>query len=323
MPRISVVLPVFNGERYLREAIKSVLDQSFKDFELIVVDDGSKDRSPAILGEFPNIRVLAQKNAGQSAARNHGISAAEGELIALIDQDDRWYPTKLARQVSVFDGMPHIGLHYSDLDSIDENGRLEMRQILSAADLQHPKRTMIDCLRQDLFIVPSATMFRRSVFDQAGGFDESLSGYEDDDLFLRMFPLTCFEFDPKSLVQWRTHSSSCSHSERMARSRRLYFKKLVERFPDDPVRHLYFVRDVLVPRFTHTYLEAFNRARQGSESSELERIGQDLLDTVGPFMTRRQRNRAWLLTRQGPLFSLTLRLGNRLPKVVRELVGCG
>jgi glycosyltransferase involved in cell wall biosynthesis len=323
MPKVSVVLPVFNGTRFLREAITSVLDQRFKDFELIAVDDGSTDGSAAILSEYPQIRVLTQKNAGQSSARNRGISVASGEMIALIDQDDRWHPTKLSRQIDALDAMPHVGMHYSDMDAIDERGNLETRRIIAAARLEHPKRSIVDCLRQDMFIIPTAVMFRRRIFDQVGGFDERLSGYEDDDLFLRMFPLTCFEFCPESLVQWRTYSSSYSHSERMERSRRIYIKKLVELFPDNPARQLYFVRDLIVPRFTSIFLDAFNRARHRSEKLKMERIGDDLLNTLGPYMTWRQRNRAWLLTRPGRWFALIRWLGNRLPRSVRELVGSG
>ena len=320
-PRLSVIMPIYNGARFLRETIQSVLNQSFSDFEVIAIDDGSTDGSTRILGEFPEIAVLSQANAGQSAARNLGIERANAELIALIDQDDRWYPTKIAQQIAVLEHQPHIGVHYSDLDQIDDRGEIIKTRTIAASKLCHPKRSLTDCLREDMFIVPSAVMFRRRVFMEAGGFDEELSGYEDDDLFLRMFPLTSFEYCREPLVQWRVYRTSSSHSPRMDLSRRIYFKKLMASFPDDPTRGLHYRRDVIVPRFFKTYLVAYEVARACGFAEKCDFIRRDLLDTVGPHLGWRGRLAAWLLTRQARWSKHLLLLGRRMPKAIRRLVG--
>jgi glycosyltransferase involved in cell wall biosynthesis len=320
-PKLSVIMPVYNGAAFLRETIQSVLNQSFSDFELIAIDDGSTDGSARILGEFPGIVVLRQANAGQSAARNRGIEQAKGELIALIDQDDRWYPTKIAQQMAALERRPEVGLHYSDLDQIDERGAITKIGTIAGSNLCHPKRSFIDCLREDMFIVPSAVMFRRRVFLEAGGFDEELSGYEDDDLFLRMFPLARFEYCPEPLVQWRIYPTSNSHSRRMDLSRRLYFRKLMKNFPDDPSRGLYFRRDLIVPRFFKTYLLAYDASRTYGFTEKCDFVRRDLIDTVGPYLGWRRRFAAWLLTRQAHWSKLLMSLGRRMPIAMRRLAG--
>jgi glycosyltransferase involved in cell wall biosynthesis len=323
MPQISVILPVFNGERFLREAIQSVLCQQFRDFELIVVDDGSTDSSPAILQEFPGIRVIAQKNAGQSAARNRGIAASSGELIALIDQDDRWYPTKLSRQVEALTASSHIGMHYSDIDAIDVHGQIDTHRLLATHGMKHPKHSLLDCVEQDMLIVPTTVMFRREVFEKTGGFDERLSGYEDDDLFIRMFPIARFEFCSESLAQWRLYPESSSHSERMDESRKIYIRKLLELLPDDPIKGIHYKRDFIVPRFARTYIHMYRQAKERSDHLKMERMKDDLLNFLGPLMTRKGRSRAWLMTQEGPAFDLIRRVGDFMPLSLRRLAGGG
>lgn len=323
MPKVSVILPVFNGERFLREAIQSIFGQRYQDFEVIVVDDGSTDNSPAILQEFPAIRVIKQANSGQSAARNRGIAEASGDLIALIDQDDRWYPTKLERQVEAMAARPHVGLHYSDVDSISADGRIDTHRLLATNGLRHPKHTLLECVQQDLFIVPTATMFRREVFQKSGGFDERLSGYEDDDLFLRMFPITRFEFCPEPLAQWRLYPDSCSYSERMDRSRKIYIKNLIERLPDDPVRQIRYVQDVLVPRFTRLYIDLYRQAKAKADQGRMAQMRNDLFESIGPLMTSKHRTRAWLMTHEGLAFDVIRKLGDFMPMRLRRMAGGG
>src|SRR5262249_46275201 len=124
MPKVSVVMPVYNGERFLRESLESVFAQTFQDFEMLCVDDGSTDRSASILQQYgPRIRVVRQENAGQSAARNAGVALAQGRYIAFLDQDDLWYPSKLMSQVAAIEANPHAVLVHCDFDRIDENGQ--------------------------------------------------------------------------------------------------------------------------------------------------------------------------------------------------------
>lgn len=319
--RLSVIMPVHDGERYLGAAIRSVLDQTCGDFEMIAVDDGSTDRSREILAGYPEITVLHQANAGQSAARNAGIARASSDLIALIDQDDRWHPDKIARQLAIMESHPEIGLLYSDVDTIDDRGRTLESRIIAAKKLRHPKRSLTDCLSEDMFIIPSSVMLRRRVFQQAGGFDPALSGYEDDDLFLRMFSLTRFEFCPDALAQWRMHSASSSHSPRMDKSRVIYFAKLLKGIAADPAGRLHYRDEVIVPRFLRIYLIQFYLARKQGAWERCETLRRDLFGNLGPYLRRLPRLMTWLVTRRARWSGWLITLGWYMPKGLVRLAG--
>ena len=131
-PTVSVVMPVYNVERYVGEAIASVLAQTYEDFELIIVDDGGQDQSMEICEQFDDERIfiVRQKNRGLAGARNTGIAAARGKFIALIDSDDRWLPEKLALHVIHLENNPQLGVSFSPSRFIDGDGqpmRLKMR----------------------------------------------------------------------------------------------------------------------------------------------------------------------------------------------------
>ena len=114
-PRVSVVIPLYQTERYIAKALRSVIDQTFADFEVIVVDDGSRDGGPQIARDWrdPRVRVITQENRGLAGARNTGIRHARGELVALLDADDLWEPTKLERHVAHFDADAALDVSFS------------------------------------------------------------------------------------------------------------------------------------------------------------------------------------------------------------------
>jgi glycosyltransferase involved in cell wall biosynthesis len=285
--RVSVVVPVYNGEQYLAEALASVRTQTYRDYELIVVDDGSTDRSPEILSAFADQHsavILTQGNKGQSAARNAGAAMASGEYLAFLDQDDRWYPRKLERQVMVLDRSRDVGLVYSDLDEIDEAGRIITHQVLRYHERLHPKRSLLDCLVEDMFILPSSVIVRRDVFGRAGGFDERLSGYEDDDLFLRIFHLAKLYFIRAALVQWRVYAGSSSHYGRMGESRTRFFKKLLEAYPDQPGIHKYFTSAGILPRFTDVYASLYVANHRKGASAAAATYKKEFLELVAPHL---------------------------------------
>lgn len=268
--KISVVVPVYNGKKYLRAAINSVVAQTFPPLELFIVDDGSTDDSLKVIedikADFP-IHIIQQKNAGQSAARNHGARLAKGNYLALLDQDDIWYPRHLEKLAKLFSESmnlgPRCGLVYSNLDEIDEEGRLirlsYLDYVYSVNTVSHPKKSMYDMLGKDLFILPSATLICKQAFDQVGGFDDRLSGYEDDDLFARLFAASWINvYTPESLSQWRVYGASTSFQPtRMDRSRMIYAKKLVESYPDQPYLSHYWTSHVIVPRFMRNVLDQY------------------------------------------------------------------
>lgn len=263
---ITTVIPLYNGGRFIRATINSALAQTLPPDEIIVVDDGSTDDGPEIVMELAKlgpIRLVRQSNAGQSHARNIGVDLAHGDLIAFLDQDDIWHSNHLAELVKPFvtGQASNLGWVYSDLDEINEAGQLISRCALDKVGNAHPKRNLSTCLRQDMFVLPSASLVSRKAFLEVGGFNERLSGYEDDDLFLRLF-LQGFDnvFCPVSLSQWRMHKSSSSHSYRMATSRTTYARMLIERFPNDPESSRYYIRDFIAPRFFRLMAVEFRKA---------------------------------------------------------------
>jgi glycosyltransferase involved in cell wall biosynthesis len=174
--RISVIIPVYNGERFLAEAIQSVLDQTLPPDEIIVVDDGSTDDSATIVAQMAAvaavpIRLVRQANQGPAAARNVGLSLAVGELIAFQDADDRWLPGKLARQATLMrqhDGAQAV-IGYAQLTSVQPGTTLEQ-------PLGQP----------GLILLLQASLFRRSLFERVDGFDPTLRGDEDIEWFMRL-----------------------------------------------------------------------------------------------------------------------------------------
>jgi glycosyltransferase involved in cell wall biosynthesis len=252
---ISVIIPLYNGKHFITEALESVFAQTVRPLEVIVVDDGSTDGGVDIVDRYAadhDLIVLRQTNKGVSAARNHGIAYSKGDLIALLDQDDIWYPNHLAQLLRPFvlDTDRTLGWVYSDMDEILQDGRLRTRSILKAAGKKNPKTSLSQCLEEDLFILPSTTLTSRGAFDAVGGFDMTLGGYEDDDLFIRLFAAGYRNvYINRSLSKWRMHSKSASRSPRMATSRMRYARKLLQNFPDEPTHSYFYARDVIVPRF--------------------------------------------------------------------------
>ena len=143
-----------------------------------------------------------------------------------------------------------LGWTYSNLDRVDRDGSMLMRSFLTWVPTAHPKLSMVQCLEQDMFVVPSASLISRRAFQAVGGFDELLSGYEDDDFFLRMFRAGYDNvFIDTPLSKWRIYPTSSSYSSRMARSRRIYAEKLLRAYPDEPRDLKYYTTGVIAPRF--------------------------------------------------------------------------
>lgn len=281
-PRVAVVIPLYNGRRFIREAIESVLAQTLRPAEIVVVDDGSTDDGPDIVTRMATalpITLLSKPNGGQSSARNFGIAHTSSELLALLDQDDVWYPDHIERLARPFsrNGEPPIGWVYGNLDEVDEAGRMVARSCLRFAPCSHPKRELLTCLGSDMFVLPSATILSRAAFDAVGGFDERLCGFEDDDLFLRIFRAG-FEnvYVEHSVTRWRIYPGSVSFSPRMDDSRMTYFRKLLAEFPDDPDRGIYYAKDFLVPRFFPWIVRQYTRALGNGSDAAVTRAATNL-----------------------------------------------
>ncbi len=184
MPRVSVVIPTFNRRGMVFEAVESVLCQTWRDWELVVVDDGSTDgTAEALEAEFgdPRVRVFRQENAGASAARNRGARGTRGPLLAFLDSDDTWLPEKLERQLEALREHPESPACYTEEIWYRRGRRVNPRTIHA----KHGGWVFDRCLPLCI-ISPSSILLSRGVFEGLGGFDESLPACEDYEFWLRL-----------------------------------------------------------------------------------------------------------------------------------------
>ena len=185
MSLISVIIPTYNRSAFLKEAIESVLKQTYQPFELIVVDDGSTDDTASVLSCYAGkISALSVHHGGPSAARNYGIQAAHGDYIAFLDSDDLWLPGKLAAQMHFFHNNPEARICQTEEIWMRNSVRVNPRQ-------KHKKYSgwIFDQCLPLCVVSPSAVMMHRSIFARVGLFDETFPACEDYDLWLRIAPL--------------------------------------------------------------------------------------------------------------------------------------
>ncbi|MBI3756367.1 MAG: glycosyltransferase family 2 protein [Deltaproteobacteria bacterium] len=181
MPEVSVIIPTHNRCELVREAIASVCAQTHQDFELIVVDDGSDDKTREMVREFPDVHYVFQVNRGVSAARNRGMALSCGRLLAFLDSDDFWQPRKLEAQVAFFAAHPEA--------QICQTEELWLRNGVRVNPQRKHRKLSGDIFAHSLqfcLVSPSAVMLRRELFERTGGFDENLPACEDYDLWLRI-----------------------------------------------------------------------------------------------------------------------------------------
>lgn len=237
VPRVSIVLPVFNAAQTLEATLRSLWLQSFRDFEVVAVNDGSTDGTGRILARQhdPRLRVFDAAHGGVSASRNRGIREARGEFVAFIDGDDLWTADKLERQVAALDAAPGAALAYSWTDQIDGAGRVIQRgSHVRAEGMVYPQlaaRNFLDC--------GSTPLVRRGLLLEAGPFDETLRGGEDWDLWLRIAHRHAFACVPAVQVHYRVHADSAvSKPEQQVRDVLTVIGRAVERLPPSPEREL-------------------------------------------------------------------------------------
>jgi len=208
-PQVSVVIPSYNCAAYLPEALDSLLAQTYADFEILVIDDGSTDQTAELLQAYctqhPKITAIRQQNQGVAVARNHGIQQAKGEWIAFLDADDILLPDKLAAQLALADAYPNVGMIHSGWQRVDSQGRFQMNV---EPWLWVPELNLESWLRWKP-VLPSAMLFRRQWLVRAGGFDRRFPPAEDTDLVLRLSFMGCeAKWLPQITVKYRQHDSS-------------------------------------------------------------------------------------------------------------------
>ena len=197
LPLVSVIMPVYNSENTVRRALDSILAQTYSNYEVIIVDDGSSDSTCQIISEYSSsVEYFHQENAGASAARNKGITQSKGELVAFIDSDDMWYPEKLEIQVNAYLKEPEASIIHT---AFDEGFEFKEYLPIKPEDTQAKHNEFVNIFKMPYLRTPTVMVPRR-VFDQVGMFDTELLTAEDVDFFLRCSYQQLVLYIPQVLV---------------------------------------------------------------------------------------------------------------------------
>ncbi|MBD1887426.1 glycosyltransferase [Microcoleus vaginatus] len=270
LPLVSVIIPAYNAEQFIEETLKSVLAQTYPAIEVLVVDDGSQDRTAEIVEKISKkdsrVQLLKQQNAGVAAARNLGIQKSRGEYIAPIDADDIWYPENIEKQVQcMLEGGEEVGVVYSWTVDLDEKGLLTggFRSYRIEGDVY---RTLIF---HNFIGNASASLIRRSCLEKVGVYDKTLKernaqGCEDWDLYLRIAEIYQFRAVPEFSIGYRRmYNTMSTNYTTMANSQSLMLQAAKQRHPEIPA----FLHRLSTSNFL-LYL-AHQSSRNGSDRTAL------------------------------------------------------
>lgn len=215
--KVSVIIPTYNRAHVVARAIQSVLDQTYANFELLVVDDGSTDNTKQVVEYAGDDRVryiCLEQNSGASHARNAGIQMAECEYIAFLDSDDEWMPQKLERQMEVMrQASDAVGLVYCRMSGVNPKGEVSFCPDLGIAK-EKLEGNLFPFLLKENVLSPQSVLARRKCLEKSGGFDESLTCIEDWELFLRIAQCWEIAYVEETLV--RVHASETSVSQNIS-----------------------------------------------------------------------------------------------------------
>jgi glycosyltransferase involved in cell wall biosynthesis len=222
MPEVSVIIPTYNSARYLRQAVDSALAQTFTDYEILVIDDGSTDRTEELMSLYrASVRYIRQRNGGVAAARNRGIAESRGRYVAFLDADDTWYPNKLERQISALGILGGFRLCYSGFTLVAPD-LTPIRQVQS----RRRDSALEDLLlRGNIVGSICAVVCERALFKLVGDFDPSLSQCADWDMWVRLATLTEFLYVDEPLVTYRQHNSNMSRQVSLLEHDSVYLLK--------------------------------------------------------------------------------------------------
>ena len=258
-PAISVIIPVYNRAWCLEKTLQSVLAQTFRNFEVIVVDDGSTDGTPDLLRRFPEVRVHRwEENRGVSAARNQGIQMAQGQWICFLDSDDRWIENKLQMQMDWMQEHPECPACYTDEIWIRNGVRVNPKN-------KHRKYSG-DIFRHCLplcIISPSSILMRASILQDIGDFDTDLAACEDYDLWLRLTSRYPVDFiAEKLIIKTGGHADQLSHKYRGMDRFRVYALEKILKLNDLSRQQRAWVLEALVEKCSILHLGYQNRGKK-------------------------------------------------------------
>jgi glycosyltransferase involved in cell wall biosynthesis len=209
---VSVIIPCYNQAHFLHEAIESVLKQTYPHFEIIVVDDGSPDNASKVAALYPNVHCVRQQNQGLPGARNAGFRVSKGNYLIFLDSDDRLLPKALEFGVNSLNAHPECGYVAGQGNFIAVDGSLSPVPLLHKPCTKRPEDHYLQLLRFDHRWTPAVVMFRRSAFENVGGYDDNslIKGCEDYDICLRIASNSSACCYNEVTAEYRVHESSMS-----------------------------------------------------------------------------------------------------------------
>ena len=228
MPTVSVIIHTYNNEKFIAETVESVMNQTYKDYAVIVVDDGSVDGTrDALIPYMQKIRYHYKENGGIASAKNAGISLSETEFVAFLDHDDLWAPDKLQLQMEHFNENPQIGLVYAKYTSFRDGKELRTK----------PEKGYSGWIFKELlsksFIQTSTVVVKRECLDAVGPYDETFSLGDEYDMFLRIARKFQCGFVDKGLTRYRVHDTNASNNDFLFDNENLgVYKKIYNNFTD-------------------------------------------------------------------------------------------
>jgi len=228
MPTVSVIIHTYNNEKFIAETVESVLNQTYKDYAVIVVDDGSVDGTrDALIPYMQKIRYHYKENGGIASAKNAGIGLSQAEFVAFLDHDDLWAPDKLQLQMECFNENSQVGLVYAKYTSFRDGKELRTK----------PEKGYSGWIFKELlsksFIQTSTVVVKRECLDAVGPYDESFSLGDEYDMFLRIARKFQCSFIDKSLTRYRVHDTNASNNDFLFDNENLgVYKKVYNNFTD-------------------------------------------------------------------------------------------
>jgi glycosyltransferase involved in cell wall biosynthesis len=264
MPNISVVIPLYNAEKYIGDTLESVLAQTYSTFEIIVVNNSSTDSSLDIVKKYSDVKVISQENQGPSVARNKGVALSKGDFIAFLDADDLWVPDKLKIQMEYFNNNPQVGLVYSKYTSV-RNGK-----ILRTRPQNGYSGWIFTKLLYKSIIQTSTVMVKRECLDAVGPYDESFSLGDEYDMFLRIAKKFQCGFVDKGLIRYRIHDNNTSKNVFLFDKENLgVYKKIYNNFTDLDGKQKRILRK-RIARYSMKVAEGLNSQGKLEESKKYQ-----------------------------------------------------